>query len=278
MWPLLTLRQEKSMLPRKGSRVPAPTIDISHLEWRFDDCPTDELVDCLEYELAREVPWLREYVAAQNAEELKELAQATYCIFLVYPKWPANPYLSIELSKRRQLLRTVRSTIKEIKADFLLNYDVPKGLEKFLRAEMSRSGKPVIRSLDQRLEIALFRIDWKFSDPLLLQFFESYLKLNRPKQIKPLEHRAKNTPDAQRRQQLRKLGMFRLFRAHQFNGNATHKKFRTEFGRDGVPLKKVDSWYRARRNTEALLMEFENEIMHRFSYFGQVPKREMKQT
>lgn len=142
---------------------------------------------------------------------------------------------------------------------------------------MSQSGKPVIRSPDQRLEVALFQIDWKLSDSLLLQFFESYLKLNRPNQTKPIQHRAKNTPDAHRRQQLRELGMFRLLRAHQFNGNATHKKFRTEFGRDGVPLKKVDSWYRARRNTQALLMEFENQMMHRFSYFGQVPKWEMKQ-
>jgi hypothetical protein len=231
------------------------------LQYKFDACPKDELFDCWCYELARELGWLREFVATQNAKKLEELAQATYYAFLLFHHWPVQPYLSIDRSERQRLLRSARPTIKELESRFFEPGEVPKGIEESLRTSLRQSGRSAIKSKNSRMEIALFKLDWQLEDSVLIRFFKSYLELNRPSQINPTKHRARNVPDASRRQQLKELGMSRLLRANSdFSANAIHKALGCE-----IPVDKVDAWYHARERTDALIKEVSAEWRRRLA-------------
>jgi len=245
------------MPQRKGEKPKKAPAEIDRLEWCFKDCPGDELLECWRYEFARELGWIQEFVATQKAKKLEELAQATYCSFLLFPQWPAKPYLSVDALERRRTVRSVRPTMKELESGALLSHDVPKGVEQFLRTALNQSGRPAIKSKTGRMEIALFRIDWKFPDSVLLRFFESYLKLNR--RIEPTEHRAKNAPDVKRRQQLNELGMYRLIRA---NGNSITRAR----GTGNLSTAKAQPWYDAQKNVESLLSSASTEIFPELAF------------
>ena len=247
------------MPQRKGEKPKNAPAEIDRLEWCFGDCPSDELFDCWIYEFARELGWLREFVATQKAKKLEKLAQATYYSFLLFPQWPAKPYLSVEPSERRRIVQSVRPTMKELESGALLSHDVPKGVEQFLRTALNQSGRPAIKSKTGRMEIALFRIDWQFSDSVLLRFFESYLELNRPTEIEPTKHRAKNVPDAKRRQQLKELGMYRLIRA---NGNSVSRAR----GTGNLKTANAQPWYDAQKNIESLLSSASTEIFPKVAF------------
>lgn len=73
-----------------------PTASFNELEYKFNECPEEELHDCWNYEFAREIEWARLFVAQQSLKTLKGLARTTYYSFLVFREWPAKPYLSIE--------------------------------------------------------------------------------------------------------------------------------------------------------------------------------------
>ena len=246
------------MPQRKGARPKRAPADLDRLEWWFGDCAADELYDCWRYEFARELPWVRQLVAKQRAKQkakqLEEFAQATGYSFLLFPRWPAQPYLSVEAQERVRYLRSMRPTLKEAESQaFWPSWQngFPKQLASLFQKALEQTGRPVIKSPSGRLELALFYIDWGIPDRFLLQFFKSYLELNRPPEIRPVQYRAKNMPDTKRKQQLRDLGMYRLLRANSFNHLATHKAFGDRFG----PLKKVDAWYRARSNTKSVITE-----------------------
>lgn len=198
--------------------------------------------------MARELGWLREFVAKQKAKKLE--AHDTYYSFLLFPQWP-KPYLSINPAERQRILRSVRPTETQLEADLLLARKVPSGVERFLQEALEQSGRPVVRHSTKREEIALFRIDWKFSNSLLKQFFKSYIEVNRP--IEPTEHRAKNVPDAIRRKQLRELGMVRLIRANEGSISLARAT-------GHLKTAAAQPWYDALKNVESLLSRAGTEI------------------
>jgi hypothetical protein len=240
--------------PQRSSVAQRGPVPLNKLEHKFDACPKEEIFYCWQHELARELDWLCEFAAKQKAKKLEKLAQTTGYYFLAFPQWPAEPYLSIEQSERQRLFRRVRPTEMELDAGSLLLTKVPEAIEELLRDELRRSGKPVIKDGSKELEAVLFEINWRFPDSWLRRSFDSYLKVNRP--IKPMKHRARNDPDARRRQELKELGLFRLLRANNdFSVNAIHKVFGAE-----IPLAKVDAWYNARTKTEALIKKFDTYL------------------
>jgi hypothetical protein len=249
--------------PLSSKALPPETVPLNELEYKFDDCPVEELYDCWSYEFARESEWMRAFVTKQNPKTLKELARSTIYSFLAFPQWPTQPYLSIEKSERQRLLLRVRPTEKELEARFLERGEVPEGIEEALRAAFRKSGRSVLRDKTQRREMALFLIDWQFPDRLLLRFFESYLKLNRPSSISPTDNRARNSPDAHRRQELKYLGMFRLLRLHS-NAHAAHKAFGQI-----LQVNKVDAWYRARKSAKEHIKLLNEKMINRIANTSQ---------
>jgi hypothetical protein len=254
------------MQPRKGEEPKNAPAKIDRLEWCFDDCPRDELFDCWLYEFARELGWLREFVAIQKAKKLEELAhEAAFYSFLLFPQWPSEPYLSVSEEERHSCMALVRpKTEQEILANSLVPRQLPKGTRKALADSLRASGRPRIHSKDSLVELALLRIHWSRPDSVLIDAFKAYIKQFRPLDpYSPIRHTGRKEPDSKRRMQLRQLGMFRLIRANQDNCHATHTAFCYEFGKDGVPLKKADAWYRAQAKSEALIKEVGAEFRRR---------------
>jgi hypothetical protein len=279
--------------PQISSIAQQEPVPISKLEYKFDgcpeekfdSCPREELFDCLRYELARELCWLREFAAKQKAKKLKELAGVTCYSFLLFPQWPAQPYLSINPSERQRILRVFRLIEKEFEANFFEPQPekLQKGIETELRRLLEQTGTSVIKSRTERMQISLFHIDWKFANSKIKQFFESYLEKHRPSGVVPTEHRRRNVPEARQKQQLKELGMFRILRANKdFSVNAIHKAF----GRE-IPIYKVNAWYRAGPRSEALIKEFDTKmsavfadlrkgsVIAKVTRFRHRPKREM---
>jgi hypothetical protein len=254
------------MPQRKGEKPKKGPAEIDRLEWCFDDCPSDELFDCWRYEFARELGWLREFVATQKAKKLEELAHdATFYSFLLFPKWPSEPYLSASEEERHNCIARARlQTEQEIRANSLVPRQLPKGTGKALADSLRDLGRPRIHSQNSLMELALLGIHWAKPDSVLIEAFESYIKEFRPLEpYSPIRFTGRREPDFMRRMQLRRLGMFRLIRANHDNCHATHKAFCHEFGKDGGPLKKADVWYRARDKTEALIKERGAQLRHR---------------
>jgi hypothetical protein len=232
---------------------PVP-VRLDRREWDFSECPESELFDCWCYEFARELDWVRDFAATQKE---KTLEYAALYSFLIFPHWPETPYLSVSQSERLRLRRTVRPDEEELEASLLDLDDVPEGIKAQFRLVLERSGRPILRSKTGRIQVSLFRLDWQFSDSMLLRFFKSYLSENRPSNIHPTEHRGRAVPDAKRKQQLRELGMFRLARAN--NGSvALARRAAGETGDDSP-------WYRAVKTVEELLRNGETEIVPRLS-------------
>jgi hypothetical protein len=236
-------------------REPVP---LNKLEYQFEACPKEELFDCWLYEFAREVDWLPDFVATQNARKLEESAHDdTFYSFLLFPKWPSEPYLSISKEERHKCIARARVyTEQKIRANSLVPRELPKGIGKALAASLRKHGRSRFHSKGSLMELALLRIHWARPDSVLVEAFQSFLKEFRPLEPdSPIRYTGKREPDFRRRMQLRQLGMFRLIRANQDNCHATHKAFRHEFKQGGVPLKKVDAWYHAYDKIPALIKE-----------------------
>ncbi len=257
------------MSQRKGDMPKNAPAEIDRLEWCFDNCPSHELFDCCRYEFARELGWLREFVATQKTKKLEELAHdATFYSFLLFPKWPSEPYLSVSEEERHNCIARARlDTEQKIRANSLVPRELPKGIGKALAASLRNLGRPRFHSKNSLMELALLRIHWARPDSVLVEAFQSFLKEFRPLEpYSPVRYTGRGEPDSKRRMQLRQLGMFRLIRANQDNCHATHKAFCHEFGKDGVPLKKVDAWYRARDKTKALIKEESAQLRRRLKH------------
>jgi hypothetical protein len=252
-------------------QAPNGSISLPELEWNFADCPPDEIYDCWLYEFAREIGWLKGIVelrrkptTLRNGQEvqvdtLTPFARETFYSFLLRPDWPAQPYLSASPEERHKWIRWTRlQTEQEIDAQFLIPNLVPKTVHEQLADSLENLGRARIRTEDNRLELALLRIDWAMPDSLLARAFESYLREFRPINPDfPIHHTGKRDPDSTRLRQLEKLGRFRVLRA---NGQSIKRAMET-----GYLAGSHDSWYRARRAVETLLKNAESLIIPRLS-------------
>jgi hypothetical protein len=252
-------------------QTPNASINLPEREWNFADCPPDEIYDCWLYEFAREIDWLRNIVELRRmpitlgngkqvqVDTLTAFARNTFYSFLLRPDWPARPYLSASPEERHKWIRWTRlETEQEIHAQFLIPNIVPKTVHEQLADSLQNLGRARIRSEDNRLELALLRIDWAMPDSLLVRAFESYLREFRPMNPDfPTPHTGKRDPDSTRLRQLEKLGRFRVLRA---NGQSLQRARET-----GYLAGSHDSWYRALRAVEALLNNAETLIVPRLS-------------
>lgn len=250
------------MRQRKGKQEKSP-VKLDRLEVDFSGCPPDEIYECWEYEFAREIDWLRQIVDRRRSfrthghqvDTLTPFARASWYSFLLRPDWPRRPYLSATPKERLKARRWTRLvTEQEQLARFLLP-DREPNLER-LAASIKSGRRPMIRSESQRLELALVRIDWIFTDTFLVDAFKCWLKEFRP--IAPVTHNARTTANAIRKKELEDLGRYRLLRAN-------NSKVRVAMAAAGLTKAKADPWYRARKAVDRILADADLKIVPRLS-------------
>jgi hypothetical protein len=255
----------------------SPT-DLPEREWNFEDCPKDELWDCWHYEFAREIGWLKDIVERRRGpitskhgykthiDTLSSFALKTRYSFLLQPfwssqhYWPSQPYLSAPPEERQKWIAWTRlETDQEHLAKSLIPKEVPKGIELELVKSLRNRKMARVRSEDNRVELALLRIDWARSDLVLNQAFESYLKEFRPIVDHPdIPQTGKTAPDSTRLRQLEKLGRFRLVRA---NNNSVALARATGHLLTG----NANPWYGALKAVKELIENAETQIVPRLS-------------
>jgi hypothetical protein len=147
-------------------------------------------------------------------------------------------------------------TDQEGRAKSLVPKEVPKGIELELTASLRNRKRARVRSEDNRIELALLRIDWARSDSVLNQAFESYLKEFRPIAHPNVLQTGKTSPDSTLLRQLEKLGRFRLVRANN-NSVALAR------AAGHLATSNANPWYEARKIVEGLLEQAETRIIPR---------------
>jgi hypothetical protein len=245
--------------------------DLPENEWNFAACPQDEIWDCWHYEFAREVGWLKDIVHRRRGpitlktghqthiDTLTAFAHNTRYSFLIRSDWPAQPYLSAPPEERQKWIAWTRlETDQEHSAKSLVPKEVPKGIEMELSESLRDRKRARVRSEDNRLELALLRIDWARSDSELHQAWDSYLKEFRPISHPNVLHTGRTSPDSTRHRQLEKLGRFRLVRANNDSVALARATGHLVTGN-------ANPWYEARQKVKELLRNAETRIIPRIS-------------
>jgi hypothetical protein len=163
------------------------------LDWWFNDCPREELIECWNYEYARECPaeikkaleWRENAAHPATFDELVNRTPKTCQVVALYPEWPRHPYLSIAPEERRR-----RRELMLKDAEPLLSH--------------------IQKSWTAKATFAVF--DWAESDTELLRQFEDWVKRTRPKNEPIKESRGNAGHERKLLVRLKWLGAYRLTR------------------------------------------------------------------
>jgi len=148
-----------------------PEVSLANEEWDFSGCPKEEIFDCWVYEFSRE--YHRRHGSIPNAWRIW---------FPLGADFPYTPYLMVS--------RVVPSDeVKKLTAAFLKEHPL----------------RPVIESTGQDSPDLCMKIDWQFSDSVLLKCIRPLLKEKRP-MAATLGVGRRKEPEAD----LKSLGAFRL--------------------------------------------------------------------
>jgi hypothetical protein len=173
------------------------------LDWWFKDCQRVELIDCWNYEYARECPaeierareWRGNTLHPATFDELIDRKPRTDQVVALYPEWPEHPYLSIppeERKRRKELMLKDAAPL----------FDLIK------------------KSWTAKATFTVF--DWTKSDTELVEDFRFWLKRKRPKAGSIRESRGNAGIERRTRVRLKGLGAYRLARNMTANEVIAH--------------------------------------------------------
>lgn len=204
-----------------------PEVSLQDNEWDFSGCPVDELFECWVYEFARE------YHRRHGS-----IPEAWRIWFPFGADFPQTPYLSV-------------SRAAPSKEDVKL---VSEWLDKHPEAIVT----PPVSIVETKSQPGLcLKIDWQFSDTVLLKWMRLILKEKRPRPPAQGKGRPK-----EREADLIRLGAFRLVKIANLNisqateYSASHKKGAIE-----IPLYADQAeWSKASANVERIMAGFSDEM------------------
>lgn len=223
---------EEACPQRKARRPVVPENTPEHPpreEWAmFKDCPKNELQDCLHYELAREVDWIRQAVGSycrQGDDAFNtpdgfawkcQISHLLGCVlFHVRDFFPKTPWIGIPADKRYWMSAAKDKKLKLHleDAEFVERMGGPSQPEKLKRVHFGRDGKPYESyhgKVDHRengwpVTYFVWRVNWHKKDKVLVAEFQEWLKRWRANYPPPRETKGQTSP----RDTLKALGAMR---------------------------------------------------------------------
>src|SRR5271166_2138962 len=95
---------------RKSDKIRPGAVAPALAEWRFEQCPVEEISRCRTYEVTRSSTLIRHIVEQKRAGVIDALTESIFLVFpidvywiLDSPWWPLTPYLEIPAEERRRL-------------------------------------------------------------------------------------------------------------------------------------------------------------------------------
>ena len=202
-----------------------PQVSLREEDWNFSRCPKDEIFDCWVYEFARE--YFRRH---------KTVPEACHMFFPVSDGFPGTPYLCT-------------SRVNPSEEDVKL---VSEWLDKHpgVRPEPPLSE---VREEDQP-DLRL-KIDWRFSDTVLLRWMKRILN---EKRSSPPEQRKGRQEFGVLETDLKCLGAFRLLKIKKLSISQATDYTQNELG-DPMYSEQAD-WTRACARVEGVINNFSDSM------------------
>jgi hypothetical protein len=200
-----------------------PHLSLREEDWDFSGCPAGELFDCWVYEFAREYHRRHGSIPA-----------AWRVWFPFGADFPQTPYLSV-------------SRATPSKEDYALTVE-------FLKEHPLR---PVVEAKEGDQPDVCLKIDWQFSDTVLLKWMGLFLKEKRPRDATLGVGRPKEF-DAD----LKQLGAFRLLKIAKLSiSQATEYSKKHRKGVIEIPLyANQPTWSMATTKVEKIMVDFPSEM------------------
>ena len=196
-----------------------PEVSLVNEEWDFSGCPEDELFDCWVYEFSRE--YHRRHGSIPNAWRIW---------FPLGADFPDTAYLKVsKISPNKEDVKLV--------AEFLKHNPIRP------ITEANEYGQPNI----------CLKIDWRFSDAVLIKWMRLLLKEKRPKEVKLKLGKPPSIITA-----LNRLGTYRLIKIEKLKSPQAE---RHTFETLGFALfSGYEKWHKACLITEKAIDYFPKEM------------------
>ena len=195
-----------------------PEVSLPNGEWDFSGCPKDEIFDCWVYEFARE--YFRRH---------KTVPEACHMFFPVSDGFPGTPYLC-----------TSRVNPSEEDVKFVSEWldKHPEVRPEPPLSEVKEEDQPDVR----------LKIDWRFSDTVLLRWMKRILN---EKRSSPPEQRKGRQEFGVLETDLKCLGAFRLLKIEKLSISQATDYTQNELG-DPMYSEQAD-WTRACARVEGVI-------------------------
>ena len=162
---------------------------IASGEWRMsEDCPDEELEECLVYEAARRSQfWPKAFKAMRRLGTLQEYhmrpVEVTVFRFLcLFDEFPKTPWLKIPATRRRQQLTTLLNGVKRIAPiETCGPYEAQFTYDKTTYTRNWSNGTEMLAKYSSRTKFDAeghleIHIDWYQNDETLNAYFKKWLK------------------------------------------------------------------------------------------------------
>ena len=200
-----------------------PDGSLANEEWDFSGCPEDELFDCWVYEFARE--YHRRHGSIPNVWRIW---------FPTGADFPDTPYLRVPRAAPSKEDR-------ELTAEFLKEHPV----------------RPIVEAKGDGQPDICLKIDWQFSDAVLLKWMRLVLKEKRP--IEPTQKKGKPPSIIT---DLNRLGAYRLVKLEKLKSPQAE---RYTFDLLGFALfSGYEKWYAACSSVEKTIEDF-SKLMAKYT-------------